>query len=91
MAFAEAPVELLPTTGLLIGEQRLDDTMRCYTAQGYDMGNAVAHGIARAKTHEPRRCPDWPRERTARPGNGGRSDNVINFGPMTTAATRATT
>lgn len=55
--------------------------MHCYTAQGYDMGNALAHGIARAKPLS----RDGVRiglENVRRvPATAGGANNVISFGP----------
>ena len=55
--------------------------MHCYTAQGYDMGNALAHGISRAKPMS----RDGVRiglENVRRvPATAGGADNVISFGP----------
>ena len=53
----------------------------CYTAQGYDMGNVVAHGLARAKPHSReglRRGLETIRRLDAAAGGPG---NHISFGP----------
>ncbi len=55
--------------------------VHCYTAQGYDMGNAVAHGLARAKPHSRdglRRSLETIRRLDAAAGGPG---NHISFGP----------
>ncbi|MGZ8807789.1 MAG: ABC transporter substrate-binding protein [Mycobacterium sp.] len=55
--------------------------MHCYTAQGYDMGNVVAHGLARAKPHSReglRRALETIRRLDAAAGGPG---NHISFGP----------
>ncbi|GAC1647420.1 MAG: hypothetical protein NVS4B6_21870 [Mycobacterium sp.] len=52
----------------------------CYTAQGYDMGNVVAHGLARAKAHSRdglRRSLETIRRLDAAAGGPG---NHISFG-----------
>ena len=55
--------------------------MHCYTAQGYDMGSALAHGISRAKPMS----RDGVRiglENVRRvPATAGGADNVISLGP----------
>jgi len=55
--------------------------VHCYTAQGYDMGNVVAHGLARAKPHTRdglRRGLETIRRLDAAAGGPG---NHISFGP----------
>ena len=55
--------------------------VHCYTAQGYDMGNVVAHGLARAKPHSReglRRSLETIRRLDAAAGGPG---NHISFGP----------
>ena len=55
--------------------------VHCYTAQGYDMGNVVAHGLARAKPHSRdglRRGLETIRRLDAAAGGPG---NHISFGP----------
>lgn len=55
--------------------------MHCYTAQGYDMGNVVAHGLARAKPHSReglRRGLERIRRLDAASGGPG---NHTSFGP----------
>lgn len=55
--------------------------VHCYTAQGYDMGNAVAHGLARARPHSRdglRRALEKVRRLDAAAGRPG---NHISFGP----------
>jgi ABC-type branched-subunit amino acid transport system substrate-binding protein len=55
--------------------------VHCYTAQGYDMGNAVAHGLARARPHSRdglRRGLEKVRRLDAAAGGPG---NHISFGP----------
>lgn len=55
--------------------------MHCYTAQGYDMGNVVAHGLAAAKPHSRdglRRGLESIRRLDAAAGGPG---NHISFGP----------
>lgn len=55
--------------------------VHCYTAQGYDMGNVVAHGLARAKPHSRdglRRGLERIRRLDAAAGGPG---NHISFGP----------
>ncbi len=55
--------------------------VHCYTAQGYDMGNVVAHGLARAKPHsrDGLRCAlETIRRLDAAAGGPG---NHISFGP----------
>jgi branched-chain amino acid transport system substrate-binding protein len=55
--------------------------MHCYTAQGYDMGNVVAHGLARAKPLSRdglRRGLETVRRLDAAAGGPG---NHISFGP----------
>jgi len=55
--------------------------VHCYTAQGYDMGNAVAHGLALAKPHS-RDGLRLGLERVRRvPATAGGPGNVISFGP----------
>jgi branched-chain amino acid transport system substrate-binding protein len=54
--------------------------VHCYTAQGYDMGNVVAHGLARAKPHSReglRRGLETIRRLDAASGGPG---NHISFG-----------
>jgi ABC-type branched-subunit amino acid transport system substrate-binding protein len=54
--------------------------VHCYTAQGYDMGNVVAHGLARAKPHSReglRRSLETIRRLDAAAGGPG---NHISFG-----------
>jgi branched-chain amino acid transport system substrate-binding protein len=54
--------------------------VHCYTAQGYDMGNVVAHGLARAKPHSReglRRGLETVRRLDAAAGGPG---NHISFG-----------
>ena len=55
--------------------------VHCYTAQGYDMGNVVAHGLARAKPHSRdglRRGLETIRRLDAAAGGPG---NHISYGP----------
>lgn len=55
--------------------------VHCYTAQGYDMGNVVAHGLARARPHSRdglRRALEKVRRLDAAAGGPG---NHISFGP----------
>lgn len=55
--------------------------VHCYTAQGYDMGNVVAHGLSRAKPHSRdglRRALETIRRLDAAAGGPG---NHISFGP----------
>jgi branched-chain amino acid transport system substrate-binding protein len=55
--------------------------VHCYTAQGYDMGNVVAHGLARAKPHSRdglRLGLETIRRLDAAAGGPG---NHISFGP----------
>ena len=55
--------------------------LHCYVAQGYDMGNVVAHGLALAKplSHEGLRAA---LERVRRvPATVGGPGNVLSFGP----------
>jgi branched-chain amino acid transport system substrate-binding protein len=55
--------------------------VHCYTAQGYDMGNVVAHGLAKAKPHSRdglRRALEQIRRLDAAAGGPG---NHISFGP----------
>src|SRR5215212_1158404 len=55
--------------------------VHCYTAQGYDMGNVVAHGLARAKPHSReglRAGLETIRRLDAAAGGPG---NHISFGP----------
>jgi branched-chain amino acid transport system substrate-binding protein len=55
--------------------------LHCYTAQGYDMGNVVAQGLARAKPHSRdglRRGLETIRRLDAAAGGPG---NHISFGP----------
>lgn len=55
--------------------------MHCYTAQGYDMGNALAHGLARAKPMS-RNGVRIGLENVRRvPATAGGAGNVISFGP----------
>ena len=55
--------------------------VHCYTAQGYDMGNVVAHGLARAKPHS--REGLWRGLETIRrlDAAAGGPGNDISFGP----------
>jgi ABC-type branched-subunit amino acid transport system substrate-binding protein len=56
--------------------------VHCYTAQGYDMGNVVAHGLGRAKPHSReglRRSLETIRRLDAAAGGPG---NHISFGPF---------
>src|SRR3954471_4395501 len=64
-------------------EKRFDGRrpMHCYTAQGYDMGNVVAHGLALAKPASRdglRRALEQVRRVPATVGGPGTS---ISFGP----------
>jgi branched-chain amino acid transport system substrate-binding protein len=55
--------------------------VHCYTAQGYDMGNVIAHGLARARPHSRdglRRALETIRRLDAAAGGPG---NHISFGP----------
>jgi branched-chain amino acid transport system substrate-binding protein len=55
--------------------------MHCYTAQGYDMGNALAHGIARAKPLSRDGVRVGLESVRRVPATAGGANNVISFGP----------
>jgi ABC-type branched-subunit amino acid transport system substrate-binding protein len=64
-------------------EKRFDGRrpVHCYTAQGYDMGNVVAHGLAYAKPVSREGLREGLEQVRRVPATVGGPGNVLSFGP----------